>query len=131
MAFTHTTRIQWTSPNGGVEVSGTVSETADAEQNRQLAIAASTPDQEFDLDFLKDDLKSIFMLATEDLTVETNAADHTGGQQIDLVAGVPFWWALSSGVANPITADVTKIFVTNAVARAATLDIRILYDSAA
>lgn len=130
MAFTHTIRTQWTSPNGGVDVAGVVSEVADAEQNRSLAVAASTPDQEFDLDFLLADLKSIFMLASEDLTIETNATDHAGGQQIDLVAGVPFVWCQSSGAANPITANVTRIFVTNAEARAATLEIRVLFDSA-
>lgn len=128
MSITHTTRIQWTSPNGGVGIAASVSESADAEQNRILAIAAAN-DQEFDLDFLFADLKSIFMLADQDMTVETNAADHTGGQQIDLVAGVPFWWAESSGVTNPITANVTKIFVSAAAAGA--LDIRILFDSAA
>lgn len=128
MAIRHTTRIQWTSPNGGLELAGVISESADAEQNRQLAIEAAN-DQEFDLDFLKDDLKSIFMLADQDMTIETNAADASGGQEISLVAGVPFWWAVSTGAANPITADVTKIYVT--AAEAGTLDIRILFESAA
>ncbi len=128
MSITHTTRTQWTSPNGGVEISGTVSETADAEQNRSLAIAAAA-DQEFDLDFLFADLKSVFMLATEAMTVETNATDHAGGDEIELVADVPFAWTASSGLPNPFTANVTKIYVT--AATAGQLDIRILFDSAA
>lgn len=131
MAFTHTTRTQWTSPNGGVDISASVSETGDAEQNRSLAIAASTPDQEFDLDFAYADLQSIYMLASVDMTVETNAADHSGGDEIALVANVPYSWTVSSGVANPFTADVTKIFVSPDSAAASTLEIRILYDSAA
>ena len=131
MAFTHTTRTQWTSPNGGVNIAASVSETGDAEQNRSLAIEASTADQEFDLDFAYADLQSIYMLASADMTVETNAADHSGGDEIALVANVPYSWTVSSGVANPFTADVTKIFVSPDSAAASTLEIRILYNSAA
>ena len=130
-AITHTIRTQWTSPNGGVDLSGTVSESADAEQNRSLAIAATTADQEFDLDFPYADLKSIYMLASVDMTVETNAADHTGGDEISLVANVPFSWTESSGETNPFTADVTAIFVSPDSAAASTLEIRALYASAA
>lgn len=131
MAFTHTTRTQWTSPNGGVNIAASVSETGDAEQNRSLAIEASTADQEFDLDFAYADLQSIYMLASVDMTVETNADDHAGGDIISLVANVPYSWTVSSGVANPFTADVTKIFVSPDSAAASTLEIRILYNSAA
>jgi len=108
-----------------------VSESADAEQNRQLAIDATTADQEFDLDFEYLNLKSIFMLATVDMTVETNAADHTGGDEISLVANVPFSWTASSGVTNPFTADVDSIFVSPDSDAASTLEIRILHASAA
>lgn len=129
MSITHTTRLTWTSP-GGVDITASVSESADAEQNRELAIAASTPDQQFDLDFAFADLKSIFMLADQDLTIETNDGT-TPDDTISLVAGVPFWWCDSSGLPNPFSADISAIFVTNAEAETATLKIRALFDSAA
>jgi hypothetical protein len=127
--ITHTVTLQWQGLAGG-GLSASVAKSAGAELNQILAIVAETNDQEFDLDFLYANLVSIYMLATQDLTIETNAADATGGNTIALKAGVPFWWAKDSGVANPFTANVTKIFVSNAGA-AAQLDIRILYDSAA
>jgi len=129
MAITHRTALYWSgSGSGGLNISGTVTEVANAEQNRVLAIAAATPDQEFDLDFPFAALRSFFALSTQDVTIETNdgaSPDDT----ITLQAGVPFWWAASSGQANPFTADVDTIFVTNAGDNVATLNIRVLYDA--
>jgi len=131
MAFTHTVRQTWTSPNGSVELQGSVSETANAERNAQLAIAGTTADQQFDLDVLFAKLKSVFLLSTIDLTIETNATDATGGNTIELVANVPFYWCNSSGLACPFTANVTTMYVTPGGSVAGTLDIKILVDSAA
>jgi hypothetical protein len=129
MAITHRTTLHWSgSGAGSLNLSGAVTETANAEQNRVLAIAAATPDQEFDLDFPFAALKSFFAISTQDVTIETNdgsAPDDT----ITLKAGVPVWWAASSSLASPFTADVDSIFVTNAGDKAATVNIRVLYDA--
>lgn len=129
MAITHRTTLHWSgSGSGGLNLSGVVTETANAEQNRVLAITAATPDQEFDLDFPFAALKSFFAISTQDVTIETNdgaAPDDT----LTLKAGVPFWWAASSSQASPFTADVDSIFVTNAGDKAATVNIRVLYDA--
>jgi hypothetical protein len=131
MSITHTVGLVWTSPNGGVNISATVSESADADQTRELTIAATTADQEFELDFEYAKLKMIFMLCDQGVLIETNANDATGGDSIQLVANIPFYWADSSGVTCPFTADVAKIFVTPPGAVASTLKIRALFDSAA
>ena len=100
MAITHRTTLHWSgSGAGSLNLSGAVTETANAEQNRVLAIAAATPDQEFDLDFPFAALKSFFAISTQDVTIETNdgsAPDDT----ITLKAGVPVWWAASSSLAS-------------------------------
>jgi hypothetical protein len=128
MSITHTVRQTWTSP-GGTDLQGTVTETANAERNSQLAIAGTTADQQFDLDFLYAKLKSCFLLSTIGLTIETNATDHAGGDIITLVANIPFYWCNSSGVTNPFTANVTTIYVTPGGSTAGTLDIRLLVDT--
>ncbi len=58
----------------------------------------------------------IHLESDQDCTIETNATDATGGQTITLKAGIPFVWQKNSGITKPITADVTRFFVTNTTA---------------
>ena len=129
MTITHTVRQTWTSPNGSVDLNGVVSESANAARDGQLAIAATTADQQFDLDFLYAKLKSCFLLSTIGCTIETNATDHAGGNIITLVANIPYYWCNSSGITCPFTANVTTIYVTPEGAVAGTLDYRLLVDT--
>lgn len=129
MTITHTIRISHTGTAGGT-ISGTVANTADAEDNRSLSIAAATTDKEVDIDIVHTRLVQAFFLSTQDLTIETNATDAAGGDTITLKANVPVWYSTSGGTSgDPFSADVTKMYITNAGATAAQLDIRILYDS--
>ncbi len=48
-----------------------------------------------------------------DLPVSTNAADASGGQEIDLKAGKAYGWYTSIGFANPVTDNITKLFLDN------------------
>lgn len=130
MAITHTTTVAWAGSSGG-SLSASVSKESNGEQNRVLSLAAATPDQQFDLDFEYAKLKSILMVATQDVTVETNSPTAVGGNTITLKANVPFFWVHDCGLANPFTANVTTIYVTVAGTATAQLDIRALIDSAA
>ncbi len=78
------------------------------------------------LPYLK--MKSLFFSSDQDVTIETNAANHSGGQEIILAAKVAFAWNVTMPTTNPITADITKIFVTNAGSKAATFNVRVLMD---
>ncbi len=128
MTITHSVTVAWAGSNGG-GISGTITQSFDAERNCSLAIAGTTPDQQFDLDFLYAKLKSIFILATVAMTIETNAVDHAGGDIITLAANTPFLWTAGCGLANPFTANVTTIYVTPGGSVAGQLDIRMLIDS--
>jgi hypothetical protein len=61
-----------------------------------------------------------FVTCSQNVTVNTNAADATGGQSIALVAGKSLAWNNQSGAANPFTPNITKFYVINATVKAAT-----------
>lgn len=128
MAITHATTVAWAGSNGG-GISGTVSKSADGESNRELAIAATTADQQFDLDFMFAKLKSIFLLSTVDTLLETNAINAAGGNAITLKANVPLFWTDDCGLANPFTANVTTLYVSPSASVTSTLHIRLLIDT--
>ena len=77
-------------------------------------------------------LKALFMLSDKDVTVETNS----GAAPINtfaLKAGVPFVWntndaSLRDTAGTAVATDVTGLFLTNAGASDALLQIRALLD---
>jgi hypothetical protein len=73
-------------------------------------------------------LKAIVFLADQNLTIETNADDAAGGQTIALTANKLLIWYLGCGTTNPLTPDITALYVTNASAAVATLQIFKLED---
>ncbi len=115
---------QMTTPQGAVNstvsATGAASVVLDAEN---FPIAADTL---INVAFPYATLKAYYLVATQDCTVETNATDHAGGQSIALTANVPLAWITGGAGANVFTADVTKFYVTAAVA--GTLSLRALYD---
>lgn len=123
---THTLIMGWAS--GGDNLSKSVVQTADGETNLDIAV----PDSSTDLlvAFVADvsQMKSLFLLSDKDVTIETNsgsAADDT----IDLKANVPVMWVDGGTLANPLTTDVTALYITNASGSAATVNLRMLIDS--
>jgi len=65
-------------------------------------------------------MTSLFLTSDVAVNVFTNAADGTGGQVIALAAKVAYGWNNKEPTTNPITANITKIFVTNPGATTAT-----------
>ncbi len=60
-------------------------------------------------------LKALYIHSTTDATIYAN--DTSGGSpsfHLTLTGGTPLVWVFGSGITNPITADVTKWYVTNA-----------------
>ena len=110
--------------------------TGDVEVKATPEIPAAASDYEVDFAVILTRLKALYILSTLDLTVKTNNASPD--DTIDLKAGVPFYayratvstpWTVSNGGSAPLTADVTKLLVTNADgSTAAQLDVRALED---
>jgi hypothetical protein len=72
-------------------------------------------------------LNDLVFLSDQNITLKTNSSGSPANTYV-LVAGVPFYWTVSSGVANPVTTPVTAIFVVNSGSIAANLDIIIGQD---
>lgn len=72
-------------------------------------------------------IKCIVIEASEDMTLETNADDATGGNTLNLLAGEPYIWHATSLFTNLLTLDVTVLYITNTTA--GTLKIRCKYDA--
>ena len=69
-----------------------------------------------------------YLSSTKAVTLETNATDASGGNTITLAADVPYMWNTGSPDTLKLTADVTKIYVSNASGSAATVSALIVQD---
>jgi hypothetical protein len=117
MAFKHTWGLTFKS--GGQSVSSTTEEvTASAEANISESIPDNADDYKINMAIDISVLKSIFMLASVDMELYTNA-DHDGAydHHISLKAGQALRWTTNSVNASPFAgdaSDVVDIRVTSA-----------------
>lgn len=124
-SFTHT--LGWTWNDGQNSLSGTSQQTSEQTHNTDVTVAANTTDFGVDIAFNYADLKSFFMLSSTDLTLETNSGSSPGNT-LTLKAGVPYVWQYGGYGSNPFSVNVTRFFLTNGTAGAATVQIRMLLD---
>lgn len=122
----HNIDLTWS--RGNETVNQRVTASADSETNNDIAVAAATTDKLVNIAIDVSEVKSLFLLSDKDVTLQTNNG-NTPDNTITLKAGVPVIWYPDSGYSNPLTTDVTKIYITNAGASDATVKIRVLQDS--
>lgn len=97
-----------------------------------LTVPAGTADMEVIVPIDVSELKSLFMSSDKALTVETNNPGGGSGvpdDTISLPANQPCVWAEGDPWDRPLTADVTKLWLTNAGEEDATFDLRALVDA--
>lgn len=126
MAFTHTLNRVYQA--GGSSVSNIVSLSGDAEDARSVALTLPAADVEVNIGIAYAGLKGLYILSTIAATIKTNnssAPDDT----ISVAANVAYCWTHQDGSANPLSADVTKFFITTAGTGTATMEIRVLQDA--
>ena len=98
--------------------------TEDADLSLDIAVTAAT-DVQRSVAFPYANIKAIALYCDVAVTIETNSPSSPS-QTITLAAGVPNLWIYGGPGTNPITANVTTIYLT--AAAAGTLKIRVLYD---
>ncbi len=109
MAFTHTWGLSFRS--GGQSVSSTTEVvTSSGESNISESIPDNASNYVINMAIDISVLKSVFMLASVDMTLCTNdnllgAPDHT----IELTAGLPLRWTVNSVEASPFAGDATDV----------------------
>ncbi len=130
MSLTHTITKTFIS-NDGVSFSASVASSGGLEVNVDETIAGSSTDLAVAFACDVSQLKSLFILATAAMTIETNsgsASDNT----ITLAANVPFSWTNQDGLdlrdtgETAITTDIASLFVTSSAG--GSLKIRALVD---
>lgn len=124
MSVTHTFSFGHT--GGSTILSDSVARTGELATEANIALAASTTDQQENIAFNHTNLRGIYIKSDVTITLETNATDATGGNTITITAGIPFVWYYQSGVANPFTSAVSTTYWTNGTSGAATIYMRTL-----
>lgn len=102
--------------------------TADAEEVRELTIPAATTNQQVIIAFTTGALKSIMIKADGACTVKTNSTS-VPDDTFSLDADTAVLWNNAMSAANPITANVTTIYITTPAGDPVEVDIYALVDS--
>ncbi len=126
MSFSQTVTQGWSGNGRGYTASKAYS--ADGSESRDVSVPDSSTDLEVVIGIDYDEVVNLFLYSDQDVTIETNSGS-VPDDTISLKAGVPLNWNADSYFDNPLSADVTSLFITNASGAAATVRIEVLQDS--
>lgn len=111
MSITHTLTDKVSSSSGG-SLSAQATEVGTSEYSVDQTFPAGSSNASLTGAFNYADIQSIYMLADQNLTLETNSGSSPSNT-FSLIAGRPLVWSKSAGYfSNPLTANVTALFVT-------------------
>lgn len=120
----------WVDTDGGTPVSYEKTVTGELGIKLTRTIAAGVTDLAITCPIDFSALESLFVGTNQDLLIETNnAASGSADDSWDLKANQAIDWQTGDVMANPLTADVTVIFVTNSGASDADLELRTTVDA--
>lgn len=113
---------------GGVEVTRATVYTDEAATSIDKAVADAATN--FLIALVQDvsETSVVYIVSDQVVTLEFNNST-TGEPTIVLVADVPYVWHTNSYLADLLTTDITKLYVTNASGSTANIKIRFLYDA--
>lgn len=122
--FTHQINTSYSTDTGNVSsnvgvYTGTLSDGYDG------SVPASTTNQPVAMAWTHAGCQSLLIYSSQALTIGTNNA-ATPVQTLTLAAGQQITWGKDHLEPNPITGDVTQLFLTNGTTTAATVKIRVL-----
>lgn len=110
--FTNQVRIVFTA-DGDQKADVRKDKTGSGRQDWEGTIAPSTTNQLIARAFTMASMAELFIYASAALTIKTNSTSSPG-QTITLGAGESLFWTGGGTAVNPITVDVTALYVTNA-----------------
>ncbi len=114
MSLTHKVKRSFTSGSEVLEYSETINTGSAFELD--VAIVASSTDIPLACAIDVSEMKTLFLLATQDMTLETNDGT-TPAATVTLKAGIPVVWTSTSGQTNPFgSTNVTGLYVTSTLA---------------
>lgn len=122
----HTILSSWAEgTRGGVY---TTEYEGDASDSRAIDVPEDTDQKLVNIAIDFSQITSLVLASDVDMTLETN---DTGDPDdtIELKANVPMIWNADAYFDNPITADVTKIYLTTATVGAGVFVLEVVHDS--
>jgi hypothetical protein len=122
--FTHTLGTTYHTDAGTIATTTDVY-TGDAENDLEEVVPASTTNKQYLMAIDVSKIVSMVIFANGALTLKTNSTSSPIDTVV-LVANKVVVWNTDSVMANPLTADVTTLYATNAAVTPVTLKIRIL-----
>lgn len=123
MAITHSLATAYQG-GSGLALSTSTIFTGNQEFNISVTAVNGWNDHAIDYDFVEANLVSLFILSSQDVTLQFVVAG-TVDTEIGITANVPYIWYAELG-ASPFTGDVDSLLVTNASGTDALLNIRTL-----
>jgi hypothetical protein len=122
--FTHKITTTYATEEGNI-ITALGTYTGTAEVGYDGTVAATTDLQEVDIAWLHANVHALLIYSSQALTIKTNVSGSPV-QTLVLTAGQTIAWASDHLEVNPVTADVTKLFLSNDTASIATVKIRVL-----
>ena len=122
--FNHSITSTYATDEGNA-ISVKAAYTGTAEVGYDGTVAANTDLVEVDIAWLHANVHSLLIYSSQALTIKTNVSGSPV-QTLVLTAGQVIAWGNDHLEANPVTADVTKLFLSNDTANIATVKIRVL-----
>ena len=119
-------------PLDGTAVNYEKTVTSDTSTDHSKAYADGTTDTLINITIDFSQVKALFIGSDQDVTLETNNPGGSSGaadQTFSLKANCPIEWTEDDVETNPITVDVTAMYITNASGETANLEIHALYDA--
>lgn len=108
----------------GTVLSGTESVPADGSVTLDVTVAGSTTNESHALAITTAKLRSFFLISSQNVTIKTNSTGSPNNTW-NLIAGVPFVWSADAAYfTNPVSANITTIYITNSGTTSARVRLR-------
>lgn len=113
----------------GEQISKSVTLTADGEVNTDVSLTSTQSNKEADITLDVSAMSALYIRSDVGCVIKTNATGTSASNTLTLEADKPLDWYLGCGMSNPLTVDVTKIYVTNSDATTGNVYWRSLQDN--
>lgn len=112
---------------GSAALTKTVSLTADGSTIDTISVATGQTVFHYVTAVDVSALSAVYIVSDKAVTLKTNSSGSPDNT-ITLAANKPLLWYVGCGITNPLTVDVTGIYIANASGSTATIEFRFLQD---
>lgn len=122
----HTISQTWS--RSGERISRDVEVEASGEKNLDITLTAAQANKLYEITLDVSEMKSLVVDSpSSTITIKTNSSGSPV-QTLTIEAGIPLVWHHESGLPNPLTTDVTALYVSTAATVAVSAKFRALED---